>query len=849
MKKIALLAMSLFAAMLFVNSCKNKSTGQSEKEPEDSICTELLVPSDSDFFMLRDEKLPQSIDLKQDISQLGYQNLRLLRSYVYALHGHWFMEADLNTFFRHHTEWYDDLCEKTWGAWNYDELTIQEQAHVDDYETLLWEDYPEAYKMIMLTPEEKAFVAKIDARMAELMKQKYVRGEDDLTLLNPSLMVNMHRIFHPDPTLLTRLSLCNFAIEPTQYQQLFNVYENNEYDAVPNFVTTDVMLQAYHMYFSYILKSLEGSVMLTNLRDALWELLSASITHLEICNEQILAMDQSIAVYYTVALKLLGEDPYAMVDEMGANLHRLLGEADKLVTQELALTQGLEDNFSPLFQTETYFNYSLFKPRGHYSRKPSSQQYFRAMMWLQKGCFFRENEQQLEHAIRMAQRLNEVPSAKKKLESIDLCLRYLMGKPDNVSLLALADHLSGNEEEIFSIDPDFKEINQWLIGEFKKCNRISPKQKNGPQDQLNLLPQRYMLDSEILGHMYDPKKNASRAYPTGLDVMSLLGVNEATNLVNNLNKEQPWSGYEKERKLVQDRAKEYLTSAEKTMYDEWMHSLVTLQKEDKQQPNFMHTKSWKIKNLNSALASWALLKHDALLYAEQPMGAECGGGGLPDPICPGYVEPNVAFWKEMLRMVNHSQEMLDHCFSNEANLDNQSALTDLREKGEGLMNMVKLCLRCSEAELAGKKLDNEDYRSIEHIGSHLEWYTLSVIDPDLEYADWSDIQGSDRCIAQVADVFTRNIANCPKDGILYEATGLANAMYVVVEIEGQLFLTRGATYSYYEFVRPLGDRLSDEQWQDMLFKGKAPTVPQWFAPLLIGNTVDVDERFVYSTGC
>ncbi|MCS2582582.1 DUF3160 domain-containing protein [Bacteroides sp. BFG-551] len=45
-------------------------------------------------------------------------------------------------------------------------------------------------------------------------------------------------------------------------------------------------------------------------------------------------------------------------------------------------------------------------------------------------------------------------------------------------------------------------------------------------------------------------------------------------------------------------------------------------------------------------ASWAELKHDAILYGEQPMAAECGGAGPPDPIVVGYVEPNLPFGRK-----------------------------------------------------------------------------------------------------------------------------------------------------------------------------------------------------------
>jgi hypothetical protein len=55
-------------------------------------------------------KLPRNIDFNQDLSGISYQGLRMLRNYVYALHGFWFKEDDLNSFFLHRTKWYVNLA-------------------------------------------------------------------------------------------------------------------------------------------------------------------------------------------------------------------------------------------------------------------------------------------------------------------------------------------------------------------------------------------------------------------------------------------------------------------------------------------------------------------------------------------------------------------------------------------------------------------------------------------------------------------------------------------------------------------------------------------------------------------
>ena len=235
-------------------------------------------------------------------------------------------------------------------------------------------------------------------------------------------------------------------------------------------------------------------------------------------------------------------------------------------------------------------------------------------------------------------------------------------------------------------------------------------------------------------------------------------------------------------------------------------------------------------------------KHDAILYAEQPFGAECGGGQeLPDPDVKGYVEPNVPFWKKLKETLELNRRMLteSHFMTNE--LDSRTS---------SLEEYVDLCLRVSELEMAGQAISAEDNLSIRVFGSSMEYFTLSVLDPDDEVWEWSLVSGADRKVAQVADVFTRNITGCPKDGILYEATGDPHEIYVVVMIDGKCYLTRGATYSYYEFVRPLTQpRLTDEEWQKMMDEGRQPATTEWFAPLLLNKVPEADERYVYSTGC
>ena len=137
--------LSIYCCILFLtmgmaascNSYKKKAPAQPQQAQEQPV---QAAPASR---LLTDSLLPQSVDLEQDINGLGYEELRILRSYPYALHGYWFIEGDLNNFFCRKTDWYYDLCEKTL---------------YESYEKNLI--YADTYDKVELLPEEKSFRGK-----------------------------------------------------------------------------------------------------------------------------------------------------------------------------------------------------------------------------------------------------------------------------------------------------------------------------------------------------------------------------------------------------------------------------------------------------------------------------------------------------------------------------------------------------------------------------------------------------------------------------------------------------------------------------------------------------------------
>ena len=136
------------------------------------------------------------------------------------------------------------------------------------------------------------------------------------------------------------------------------------------------------------------------------------------------------------------------------------------------------------------------------------------------------------------------------------------------------------------------------------------------------------------------------------------------------------------------------------------------------------------------------------------------------------------------------------------------------------------------------------------LGSNVEYMTLGFLTDRKQYPDWTAVADVDKKMPVVADIYTRNVLSCKKSGILHTAVGRANTIYVVVEINGYYYLTRGATFSYYEFVRPLNSRLTDEEWQKLNESDQCPNVPDWITPFMINKPVKKDNvDYLYSSGC
>ena len=738
------------------------------------------------------EKLNGKIDLNQDISGYSLSDLRILRNAFSARQGFCFMNADLRGVFGS-TSWYNTVLEKRfWDSEKYNESG---------------EKNTKRNKMapISYTKEEQAFMAKLKAREEELKANNFPGTAGQL--VNIANIVNPFQLSTFDPQLQKALSRQGFAIVPGEEDQLFHVYERNDYHNFPSFVTTDLFLQAFHMYFDCLLRDVEEQKMLpvmTEFSKTAYQEISKMASQTK--NPDMKAAAEYDMAFFAIAHTLLtGKQTLSFPAAYKASAGK---EIKNVKDAGIEYSEFL--GYTPENEMPKYF-YSTYRPRGHYTRSESLKQYFMGMMWLQSAPFGTDMERYLKSALLIADVIGKNDKLHQLYETVNQPITFLMGQTDNVS---------------------------------RKQVRIKPKNLISSAVKLNVIPQRYQPDAEVLQEMVDyESKPTLRPEPTGLDVLAAIGIQSAERiLLKELNEQERWNKYGENLQRMKQRMKEIDWNC--CVANRWIASTKDINAVPEGAPYFMKTPQWDKKSLNSALASWAELKHDAILYAKQPFGAECGGYGIPEPITRGYVEPNIAYWTKALELIDATNSLLQkYDLTTEKS---KSCTEELRDKAEFLLN-------CSKKELAGKRLSDEEYSQVEGIGSAFEYITLHLIQqPNQILEGWNDIEGADKKIALVADVYTANALNNPNPAVVYEAVGPAHEIYVVVEIEGYLYLTRGAVFSYREFHEALdAPRMTDEEWQEQLQTKPNKGIPEWMKEIIVplnGKSLD-NEKIFYSSGC
>lgn len=596
-----------------------------------------------------------------------------------------------------------------------------------------------------------------------------------------------------------------FVVIHSQEESFLDIRESvSYYQGQPYFLTVDSAYHALHLEFDETLKEIEKI-----LNRKLQGILSAVLGELEgnfvTLDNSSIKEDAELAVQYLyVALRL-----FAPSTQVPSEYEQLVNEQVDLILA----AGGIGD--SVIIQNFTD-DYGAYRPVGHYVGDPELENYFRGMTWLGRVHFSLEGQSRAPLLITYALRSAEIDgeSAQSTWVEIYELIDFLIGPSDDAGpaeYAILMDEVYGTSESIMHIaDEDLWD--QFL----EEADRIPAPQINSTfvdwvstdmeaEKGWRFLGQRFTLDGLIFQNLIfdlvQVKENGSRRdFPSGLDVMAVFGSESAFKTLEDMGETKYPKYLDQFDMLVDSIEAQSEDQWLNRFYDGWLYSFFpVLAPKDDAFPTFMQTEAWGFKDLNAALGSWAQLKHDTALYTKMPEAA--GGGGPPTSgPAPAYVEPNPeAFY----RLAYISQQLYDG-FSERGyyayGLDTFNYLSD----------KFIILGEFAEKELKGEELTEEDFGIIGGCVSSRDCFGT---DSDSMQSDLIEVP----VIAAVSGA---------RDSVLEVGVGYVDRIYAVVPINGTLQIAQGGVFSYYEFIQPRNDRLTDQDWRTML-REDPPEMPVW----------------------
>ena len=618
------------------------------------------------------------------------------------------------------------------------------------------------------------------------------------------------------------------AVPQSEFKQIHEILSDNDDNDLPSFVSSDAVLHAFHVLYDLALREAETYSfwnLLGNLTESLVESSYAQYLYAPEGRWQDAALRN--VMFFSVALSLLDNQ---------TTVHEDVRDA---VDQVLALIEAHE-GFSDQWFMAYDEDFSQYVPRGHYTRTDLLGRYFKAMMWFGRVSFhlipdgdivpnnrgLNETAQAILLSIALEDEVSGLPGGIVGYEIWDAIYQptvFFVGVADDLlpsEYLLLVHAIYGEEVELLEFDNDvllhqfiqealtFREplILSSLLNDTEDFNQTKG---------LRFMGQRFIPDSYILGQLvysYVGTQNMPRLMPKGLDVMAALGSERAWDLLDD---QKHYVNYVEQMEMLWN-VTDNISAQEwtKNLYYLWLYSLLPLLADPGEgYPAFMQSEAWVDKQLMTALGSWTELRHDTILYAKQSYTVVATNIPPPPPI--GYVEPMPRLYARLASL----------CAMMKSGLDLRSLLSlTTSYRLDALHDFLRSLQEISIKELNGQSLNETEIQIIKGSGNRLNYITTRPTDDPIT----SDV---DEKMSIIADVHT----DSNSETVLEEAIGNPMIIYVAVYIEGQVVITRGGTFSYYEFIQPMNDRLTDEAWQDMLDAGEEPLLPSWLGSF-VGNT-------------
>ncbi|RLN91997.1 hypothetical protein BBJ28_00006820 [Nothophytophthora sp. Chile5] len=690
--------------------------------------------------------------------------------------------------------------------------------------------------------------------------------------------------FRLQPEEKARLETTGLVVsQRLQAKSFAEIYYRLYTDDMPVLITADSVLHAWHRSFDAFLVDLEER----ELAPALTKILETTLSK---CHDAIPSACNSgpsstkalldVELFLSIGLGLLkGELPRDSASENRGQMRALW---DAIKAEQTMLVE--------LFSASRDVDFSQFKPRGHYTKSAGLGRYFRAMIWLGTidlriagGEEPKENLHQLHCAVVLVHLLREsgnleavagMDAAISRLIADDdmgadsLTPKQLLGvlPPESGSLLGSVGRTpkSFDEEQQKMLLELQERIVQRGLGAQLISGHPHVEALLSESDEPTVLPtsfallgQRFVWSSFIFSRLvYDQVLHQgikqTRRIPSAVDVAFALFGNDVAGgeiadrmrappeyaaSTDDLSEFVPFrdgipfaSNLVALRQVI-DQAFDDDGSKEATAADEgasvstlWLRALRALSRASPNGANAFHSDTWRRRQMNTQIASFTQLRHDSVLYSKQSytIGTRC-------EYADGMVDPYPIFWSRMRELAEQTARIAGESLP--ALLGSSSSL--LPSKAEGFFSQFAATMQSLEAiavsQAESAPLSETQVNFVktvmeERFGSggsrYCGWY------PRLFYKHPKDSGKRD---VLVVDVHTDvpSIEHGDPGGVLHLGVGDPLTGFFIVNN----VMYAGPVFSSYEFVTPVDERWTDDEFQEKL---PALSAPQWARQSYLG---------------
>jgi hypothetical protein len=675
-----------------------------------------------------------------------------------------------------------------------------------------------------------------------------------------------------------RLYRNKILVGRTSAKQVFSFYLGGD---LPHFITTDSLLNAYHVLYEESILRLESAQArrLPKLLRELWDALKEDGLRLEGDDDLAAAARKRARLIVGVALDLVGDKAARDDRTLGATVKE---QAEHVVAAKGA---GKPKWLGPADKGFVALDYTRYAPRGFYVRNERLQRHFRAVSWLQSIPFRIDRDEELLSALVLGSCLRSAGKLSERWRPACRGYQDFIGGGDDWDLLTMEQvaegigekgWLDGWPERTADTKPRL-DLGGKDLGKVRSALKKHAKGKGGSaliNDQLAYVPQvgfrvlsASRLPDAVLFARTTDRKQFSREFPEGLEVCALLGSSFAAERLGGKDAGAV-------RKVIGD-SKDLLSG--RSLYHDYLRCLEPLLgPAEKDAPALFRSQAWQAKSCQTALGGWAQMRHTWVLQAKLNVTYLSSFVGPA-----GTVEPNPEFYVRLGELARRTADLLEE----------QEAmgpdLLDLADKlrlvvassdkkySERTPKEISALYSLMGLELKGvdlKKLADQLERGempadeklrecLRYAGTNLEylWKRLAQLCDRLETLahkqlrgaafnkrDEAFVRGYGKDLAaimlyqgnsyvrpeddapRIVDVFTNPTTR--KAPYLEVGIGRPRELYVVYPYRGKEILCRGAVLPYHEFA--YAERLDDAGWKKLLDSREAPQPPAWVRPIL-----------------